>query len=109
MTIYGWYSEESFIINKIGYLYSDKVGNPQLCTIVSGNSICPYYQPLNKYNENVIFVGEVLNFIQPVHYRKEELNELVIDIYKNTKVYEEYYKSMENRLDRFNRIKSSRS
>ncbi len=71
MVIYGWYSEEAFKTNKIGYLYSDKNNRSQLCTIVSDENICPYYQPLNIFKENVVFLGELNRLICSIPYKSD--------------------------------------
>ena len=70
MTIYGWYSDEAFKTNKIGYLYSDLYNNSKLCTIVSGEDVCPYYQPLNMFKENVVFQGELWGPLRTRHSRR---------------------------------------
>jgi len=124
MTLYGWYSEEAFLTNKLGYLYSVKGDTPKLCTIISTSNICPYYQPLNAYKENIEFVGELDSYIQPVHY-KENIKDLVNDIYEKTRLYEIYKlvdgtiyesvsksnnlavsESVDNRIKRFNSLRS---
>ena len=100
MTIYGWYSEEAFRTNKIGYLYTDKNNISKLCTIVSDEDICPYYQPLNIYKETVQFIGELKKFICPIHYRGDTEKDKIENILKDYNTYEILNKSMNNRYER---------
>lgn len=91
--MYGWYSEEAFKINKIGYLYYDFNNNTKLCTIISDENICPYYQPLNIFRENVIFQGELKYLICSIQYNKD--NQDITSIESNY-----------NRIKRFERLRS---
>ena len=110
MTIYGWYSDEAFKTNKIGYLYSDLHNNSKLCTIVSSKDICPYYQPLNMFKENIIFQGELKELICPIHYKNIDENDIrkrtekLIDSY-NT--YDILKRCEKNRDKRFIKLRSS--
>lgn len=103
MSIYGWYSEEAFENNKIGYIYIDSYNNSKLCTIISNEDICPYYQPLNIFKENIIFQGELKEFICPIHYRNidekdiKKRTEKLIDSYIT---YDNLKESRNNRNDR---------
>ena len=103
MGIYGWYSEEAFENNKIGYLYTDSYNNSKLCTIISSEDICPYYQPLNIFKENILFQGELKEFICPIHYRNidekdiKKRTEKLIDSYIT---YDNLKESRNNRNDR---------
>jgi hypothetical protein len=109
MTIYGWYSDEAFKMNKIGYLYSDFYNNSKLCTIVSEEDMCPYYQPLNMFKENVIFQGELKELICPIHYKNinekdiRKITEKLIDSY-NT--YDILKRCEKNRDKRFIKLRS---
>ncbi len=109
MTMYGWYSDEAFRINKIGYLYSDLHNNSKLCTIVSHGDVCPYYQPLNMFKENVIFQGELKELICPIHYKNIDEKDIrirtesLIDSY-NT--YDILIKCENNRDKRYNKLRS---
>jgi hypothetical protein len=102
MTIYGWYSDEAFQTNKIGYLYTDKNNISKLCTIVSNNNICPYYQSLNIYKETVVFVGELNKFICPIHYRGDKIENILNDV--NT--HKILNKSITNRRERLLKLES---
>ena len=110
MNIYGWYSDEAFKTNKIGYLYSDLNNNSKLCTIVSNEDICPYYQPLNMFKENVVFQGELKELICPIHYKNingkdiRKITEKLIDSY-NT--YDILKRSEKNRDKRIKKLRSS--
>lgn len=106
MTIYGWYSEEAFKINKLGYLYSDINGISKLCTIVSQENICPYYQSLNNYKENIKFVGELKKLICPIHYREGEESEKIEKIIKDYNTFEILNNSMNNRYERLFKLGS---
>jgi len=94
MTVYGWYSEEAFITNKIGYIYTDKNNISKLCTIVSCNNICPYYQPLNIYKETVEFIGELHKFICPINYQEDTSIDKILD------------ESRTNRIERLRKLES---
>lgn len=109
MTTYGWYSDEAFRTNKIGYLYSDLHNNSKLCTIVSEEDICPYYQPLNMFKENITFQGELKEFICPIHYKNID----EIDIRKRTESLIDSYNTYDilkrcekNRDKRFIKLRS---
>tara|TARA_B100001123_G_C15216959_1_gene989642 strand:+ start:1157 stop:1477 length:321 start_codon:yes stop_codon:yes gene_type:complete len=106
MTIYGWYSKEAFKINKIGYLYSDSNGIPKLCTIVSQENICPYYQPLNIFRENIKFVGELKKFICLIHYCEGEESEKIEQIIKDYNTFEILNNCMNNRYERLFKLGS---
>ena len=106
MTIYGWYSEEAFKTNKIGYIYSDINGISKLCTIVSDENICPYYQPLNIFRENIKFVGELNKFICPIHYREGEESEKIEQIIKDYNTFEMIKISDNNRSKRKDKLRS---
>ena len=68
MTLYGWYSEEAFKCNNLGYLYTDKNENNVLCTIVSDQNVCPYDKNDNAYKDNYEYVGELVDYIQLVKF-----------------------------------------
>ena len=107
--MYGWYSEEAFKRNKIGYLYSDFNNNTKLCTIISDENICPYYQPLNIFKENVVFQGELKELICPIHYKNIDekdirtMTEKLIDSYTT---YDILKKSEKNRDKRIKKLRS---
>ena len=86
--MYGWYSKEAFQTNKIGYIYSNMNDLFKLCTIVSNTDICPYYQPLNIYKENVVFVGELKELICPIHYRGGNDKDKIENMFNDSKKYE---------------------
>ena len=109
MTVYGWYSEEAFKKNKIGYIYSDINGISKLCTIVSGEDTCPYYQPLNMFKENVIFQGELKELICPIHYKnndEKDIKKNIESLIDNYNTYDILKKSEKNRNKRFNKLRS---
>ena len=107
MTIYGWYSEEAFKKNKIGYLYSDFYNNSKLCTIVSNGDICPYYQPLNMFKENVVFQGELKELICPIHYKnidEKDIRKKIESFIDSYNTYDILKKSEANRNKRINEL-----
>jgi hypothetical protein len=106
MTIYGWYSEEAFQTNKIGYLYTDKNNISKLCTIVSDGEVCPYYQSLNIYKETVVFVGELNKFICPIHYHGDTEKDKIENILNDANTYEILNKSVNNRRGRLLKLSS---
>jgi len=106
MAIYGWYSDEAFKKNKIGYLYNDKNNISKLCTIVSNEEVCPYYQPLNIYKETVKFVGELNKFICPIHYQGVTGKNTMENIQKDYDTYEILNKSTNNRYERLLKLGS---
>ena len=106
MTIYGWYSDEAFQTNKIGYLYTDKNNISKLCTIVSDAEVCPYYQSLNIYKETVVFVGELNKFICPIHYRGDTKKDKIENILNDLSTYEIINKAVNNRRIRLLKLSS---
>ena len=109
MTIYGWYSDEAFKINKIGYLYHDLHNNSKLCTIVSQEDICPYYQPLNMFKESVVFQGKLREFICPIHYKsysEKDIKKRTKKIIDSYNTYDILKKSNTNRNKRLGKLGS---
>jgi hypothetical protein len=109
MTIYGWYSNEAFKKNKIGYLYYDSHNNSRLCTIVSQEDICPYYQSLNIFKENIVFQGELKEFIRPIHYRdvdEKNIRKRIEQLTDSFNTYDILKKSETNRIKRFEKLGS---
>ena len=89
--MFGWYSEKSFRMNNIGYLYLNQNGDSKICTTMSNKDECPYLKyPTSKYKDDVIFVGMITEFIQLVHYENNQL-----------------YKSKELRLNRLKSLDKS--
>jgi len=104
MTIYGWYSEEAFITNKIGYIYTDKNNIYKLCTMVSGNNICPYYQHRNIYKETFKFVGELHILICPIHCHGDTRKRKIENSLNELNTKEILNKSMTNREERLKKL-----
>lgn len=71
--LFGWFSLKEYEHKKVAYLYNDKNNINVICTFTSDNNICPYYQRINSFSEDVIFIGELKEYIKTIEYNTDIL------------------------------------
>ena len=81
--VFGWFSLEDFKQRNVAYIYHNIHNIKVVCSFTSESDICPFYQRIDSFPEDVIFIGELKKYIDTITYGNDNFDTLILPIISN--------------------------